>query len=143
MNPIEKFEKEIRLFHDATNIPICVFNNKKKDLLRCPRIASMDCSLKTLELCSSLLKKMPVSKHLPIIIFSGSCFLALLRLDKDTNIMFGPLSSISLSYKEYLLANKNYTDTDDLLHLYRVIQHGLQTKQTTGINVLVAKIKQT
>ncbi len=124
MNQIEKFEKKLRLFHNASNIPICVFDNRQKDLLRCPRIASMDCSSVTMEKCSRILKRLTASRHLPIMIFSGSCFLALLKLDHDTNVMFGPLSSISLSYKEFLLTNKNYSDTDDLLHLYRITQQG-------------------
>jgi len=124
MNQIEKFEKKLRLFYNATTIPICVFNNTQKDLLRCPRIASMNCSSETMKRCSKVLKTMAVSKRLPIMIFSGSCFLALLKLDNDTNVMFGPLSSISLSYKEFLFANKNYSDADDLLHLYRITQQG-------------------
>ncbi len=124
MNQIEKFEKKLRVFYNASNIPICVFNNMPKDLLRCPRIASMNCSHKTMKMCSKILKKQTTSRHLPIMIFSGSCFLALLKLDNDTNVMFGPLSSTSLSYKEFLLANKNYSDSDDLLHLYRITQQG-------------------
>jgi len=124
MNQIEKFEKKLRLFYNASNIPICVFNDMQKDLLRCPRIASKDCSFETMKRCSRILKKLATSKHLPIMIFSGTCFLALLKLDNDTNVMFGPLSSISLSYKEFFLANKNYSDADDLLHLYRIMQQG-------------------
>lgn len=124
MNPIEKFEKKLRLFHNASNIPICVFNNMQKDLLRCPRIASKKCSFETMKRCSTILKKQAASKHLPIMVFSGACFLALLQLDDDTNVMFGPISSTSLSYKEFLFANKNYSDVDDLLHLYRVTQQG-------------------
>ena len=124
MNHIKKFEKNLRLFHNATNIPICVFNNMQRDLLRCPRIASMDCSLETMKRCSRSIKKNTASRRLPIMIFSGSCFLALLKLDNDINVMFGPVSSTALLYKEFLLANKNYSDADDLLHLYRITQQG-------------------
>lgn len=123
-NFAQKFEKNLRLFYQATKIPICVFDNMQKDLLRSPRIASMDCSPQTMQKCSQLLKKKRNPYHLPIFISFGSCFLALLALDSHTNVMFGPMSSVPLTYREFFHSQKDTPDPDDLMHLYRVIQQG-------------------
>ncbi len=141
MNNIKKYESDLRLFYQASNIPICVFDNMQKDLLRCPKIASMDCSPQTMKLCSRVLRDRPETPHLPLIVFSGSCYFSLLKLDSYTNVMFGPISSVSLTYREFLEANKNYSYADDLLHLYRITQLGAHIKPTQFANNLSLYIR--
>lgn len=115
-------EKDLHLFHQASKIPLCVFDSTQRDLLRYPLIDSMECSPKTMEQCIHVLKKLPDTHHVPTLISSNSCFLALLKLDGNTNVMFGPISSVPLTYSEFYNTNKNTCDPDDLMHLYQIIQ---------------------
>lgn len=136
-----RFEKDLQLFHQASNIPLCVFDNSPKDIFRYPWIDNMDCSPKTLHQCIELLKERDFSLPLPILISSNSCFFALLRLDENTNVMFGPISSIPQTYKEFYNTHKNNCDPDDLLHLYQVIQQSPHITLTQFVNNISLYIK--
>ncbi len=143
MNPVlQKYEENLYLFHAASKIPFCVFDNSQKDLLRYPVIESMNCSPKTMLKCCEILEKKNAASSCPILVCSDSCFLALLRLDQDTNVMFGPISSMPLTYKEFFNANKSNCDSDDLMHLYRVIQYSpnMELKQFAGNISLFVKL---
>lgn len=121
-NIISQLKNDLHLFHQASKIPFCVFDNSPHDLFRCPRLDSMDCSPKTLQQCCDILSKTSHPLHLPLLYSSGNCFAALMKLNENTNIMFGPVSSIPVTYKEFYATNKNISDMEDLTHLYRIIQ---------------------
>lgn len=116
------FQNELHLFHQATRIPLCVFDNSPKELLRYPFIATMDCSSVTMQHCCTTLNNASLPNHTPMLFSSASCFFALLRLDPTTNIMLGPVSSVPVTYREFYAMNHAVCDQNDLLHLYRVIQ---------------------
>lgn len=124
----QKIKEDLLLFYYATNIPFCVFNNLQQDLLRYPVIASMDCSPHTMKYCIKMLKERSGRVHLPLLIASGTCFFALLQLDSETNVMFGPLSSVPLTYREFSNTNRDFSTPEDLMHLYRVIQQSPHIK---------------
>lgn len=136
-----RFEKDLHLFYQAFKIPFCVFDDMSKDILRYPRILSMDCSPQTMQKCSKILKERTSSRHLPIFISSATCFLALLKLDVHTNIMFGPISAIPLTYREFFNINKNYSTLDDLVHFYRIIQQSPNIKPEQFANSISLYIK--
>lgn len=48
--------------------------------------------------------------------------LALIALDEQTNIIFGPITSVPLTYHQFYGINTLIEDLDDLLHLYKIIQ---------------------
>ena len=60
--------------------------------------------------------------HQPVIITFSSCMLALIALDEQTNIIFGPITSVPLTYHQFYGINTLIEDLDDLLHLYKIIQ---------------------
>lgn len=122
MLQITNFDTELLLFHQATQIPICVFDNTPKDLLRYPVIKSMNCSLQTLSQCVAALHSGSHEAHFPILYSSDTCFFALLELELDKNIMIGPVTSSHITYKEFYYSNKIGCDLQDLLHLYRITQ---------------------
>ena len=127
MNNIDlRFENDLQLFHEATKIPFCVFNDKKEASLRYPFIEAMNCSPTTIDKCCKVLGELPTDCHLPIIYSSDFCFVALLKLDQNTNVMFGPVSPTPLTYQEFYNANKDKSDPDDLTYLYRVMQQSPQ-----------------
>lgn len=116
------YQRELQLFHQASRIPLCVFDNTPKDILRYPGITSMNCSSRTLLLLLESIRKRQTAPYLPILYSSDSCFFALLKLDEQTNVMFGPVSSVPLSYREFYNTNRIECELDDLLHLYRITQ---------------------
>ena len=116
------FQEELHLFHQATKIPLCVFDNTPNDLLRYPFISTLNCSSLTMQQCCNTLRNTPQENHIPMLFSSASCFFALLRLDADTNIMIGPVSSVPITYREFYSISQTICDQNDLLHLYRVIQ---------------------
>lgn len=118
------YENDLLLFYNATKIPFCVFDNTPKDLFRHPEITSMECSLQTMLQCCARLKN--VDCHIPVLLSSDTCFFVLLRLDTQTNIMFGPISSVPLSYHSFCELNHSIRDNSDMLHLYRVLQQSPQ-----------------
>ncbi len=123
MNNFDRyFKNDLLLFHQATSIPFCVFDSDKKVLLRCPIIDSFECSSETMHRCIERLKDKQDNNHIPILISSNNCFTALLSLNYCTYIMFGPVSPMQLSYREFLNTNRQYSTLDDLTHFYRVIQ---------------------
>jgi AraC-like DNA-binding protein len=124
MNPLKQ---NLMLFYQATNIPFCIFNNLQENLYRYPIVASMDGSSRSLKYCSLLLKK-EKGFHVPLYLSSGTCYCALFRLDSDTNIMFGPVSSVPLTYRDFFHATKDFLTLEDTIHLYRVIQQSPHIK---------------
>ncbi len=116
------FYKELYLFHQATKIPFCVFDNTPKDLLRYPFISTLDCSLTNMQQCCNCLINISETTHMPLLYSTDTCFWALMRLNVKTNIMFGPVSSTPVTYREFYNTNQHIGDRQDLLHLYRVIQ---------------------
>ena len=139
--PYFKSQNDLQLFHEATHIPFCVFNCKKEALLRYPFIESLDCSPTTMVKCCEVLGKLSADCHLPVIYSSDFCFIALLKLDQNTNVMFGPVSSIPLTYQEFYNANKDKSDSDDLTHLYRVMQQSPQISLVQFANSISLFVK--
>lgn len=117
-----EFEKELFLFYQATKIPLCVFDNTPKDIYRCPMVKNMNCSVATMSQCITALSKHSVSEHIPLLYTSTTCFFALLKLDNETNLMFGPVSSVPITYKEFYKWSSSIQDLQDMLHLYHIIQ---------------------
>lgn len=136
-----KFEEDLVLFHQASKIPFCVFDNSPKDLLRYPLLDAMECSPKTLLQCSETLRKIQNTCHIPLIYSSVSCFAALIKLDENTNVMFGPVSSIPLTYKEFYDTNKSNCDPDDLTHLYQLLRQSPHMNLTQFANNISLFIK--
>lgn len=119
---LEKYIENLDLFYNATNIPFCVFDTTPKDLYRCPHIKEMVCSKITLKEFCEHLKKVPLESYQPLFYYSKVCFFALLRLEKDINIIFGPVISIPMTYKDFYECNKASIMNEDLQHLYRISQ---------------------
>lgn len=134
------FETDLSLFHQATKIPLCVFDNTPNALLRYPLIESMTCSPITLTQCCTLLKS--AALFFPFLFTSDNFFFALLKLDANTNVMLGPVASMPLAYRDFYEANKNDCDPDDLTHLYRVIQQSprISLTQFAGNVCLLVKL---
>jgi len=122
MLQITNFDSELLLFHQATQIPICVFDDTPKDLLRYPIIEAMTCSPHTLSQCANALNSGSPTSHLPMLYSSDTCFFALLKLEPERNIILGPVSYAPITYKEFYNSNKIGCDLQDLLHLYRITQ---------------------
>lgn len=119
---LKDYMKELDLFYKATDIPFCVFDNTLKDVYRCPHIKNMECSKDTMQACIDRLAQVPEGKKLPVFRYSNFCFFAMLKLDEDMNILFGPVVSIPMTYHEFYEYNKSVILDDDMLHLYKISQ---------------------
>jgi len=74
-----------------------------------------------MSLCENELKNIRYEEHFPVIYASASCYAALLRLDKNINVLFGPVSSVPMTYRKfYDVVRSNYNDKD-ISGLYSVI----------------------
>ncbi len=123
MNNTDKnFYDDLQLFYQATRIPVCVFSNTPVELYHFPLFDSLNCPTNTLIKSRELLNRSG-NAYFPLIVVSHSCFMAMLRIDEDTNIILGPLSSTPLTYKDFYNDNQHVSEYSDLLNLYRVIQH--------------------
>lgn len=117
---LQKYHQDLTIFFQATHIPFCVFDNTPQDIFRYPLLSNQKCSRKTLKQCVGKLSV--YNFHQPVIITFSSCMLALMALDEQTNIMFGPITSVPLTYHQFYSINTLIEDLDDLLHLYKIIQ---------------------
>lgn len=139
-----QYAADLALFYQATQIPLCVFDNTPTDLLRHPLIENMTCSPITLAQCCKALEN--TSAFVPQLFASDCFYFALIRLDEKNNIMLGPVSSITLTYREFYESNKNDCDPSDLTHLYRVIQqspHVSLTQFAADISLFIKLISRT
>ena len=116
------FEAQLKLFHQASLIPLCIFDHARKTILHYPFISSPGCSPETIHKCYEVLKKHPVKQHVPLLYSTASCFFALLRIEEHTSIMFGPVSSVPLTYREFYYIAQNSCNPEDLLYFYRIMQ---------------------
>lgn len=116
------FANELQLFHQASKIPLCVFDNTPKDILRYPFLTSMECSPDTLKHCCNAINCNPAAPQLPIFYSSETCFFALLKLSDECNVIFGPVSPAPLTYSEFYQTNQTGYIPGDFLHLYRITQ---------------------
>ncbi len=114
--------EHLSLFHQATGIPLCVFDNTPKDLFHYPIIENMSYTPRTLSHCVNALYSVSENTHMPILYSSDTSFFALLKLDSDTNIILGPVSSEPITYTEFFNSNKSGGDSRNLPHLYRITQ---------------------
>lgn len=117
-----KYYEDLQLFYQATRIPVCVFSNAPVELYHFPLFDSLNCPTNTLTKCRDVLSRSN-DAYSPLIVVSHSCFMAILRIDEDTNVLLGPLSSTPLTYKDFYNDNQHVNEYSDLLNLYRVIQH--------------------
>lgn len=138
---LEKYLENLNLFYDATNIPFCVFDNTLKDLYRCPHMKDMGCSSVTMKACCKRLAIVPLDKHLPVFSYSNFCFFAMLRLDENINILFGPVISVPMTYKEFYKYNKSVITDEDMSHLYKVSQRGPLMSLSRFMNNILMFIK--
>lgn len=115
---------------------LCVFDNTPKDILRYPYIASMECAPQTLSLCCKAIKNKQCSSHYPLLYSSSSCFFALLQLDKNTNVMIGPVNSMPMTYREFYSTIQNDYIPEDLIHLYRIMQQSPRISLTQFVSNL-------
>ncbi|MBU5478137.1 AraC family transcriptional regulator [Eubacterium sp. MSJ-13] len=138
---LEKYIEDLNLFYDATSIPFCVFDNTLKDLYRCPHMKDMECSAVTMKACCDRLAIVPLDKHLPVFSYSNFCFFAMLRLDKNINILFGPVISMPMTYREFDKYNKSVIIAEDMLHLYNVSQRGPLMSLSRFMNNILMFIK--
>lgn len=134
------FESELHLFHQATKLPICLFNTTPNTLLQYPLIEAATCSPITLIQCCNILANSPV--FFPLLFASDSFFFALIKADPFTNIMLGPVASVPLTYKEFYESNKSDCNSDDLTLLYRIIQQSphISLSQFAGNICLLIKL---
>ena len=116
----QKYYQDLTVFYQATHIPFCVFDNTPQDIFRYPLLSNQKCSRQTLKQCVGKLSV--YNFHQPVIITFSSCMLALMALDEQTNIMFGPITSVPMTYHQFYSINTLIEDLDDLLHLYKIIQ---------------------
>lgn len=116
----QKYYQDLTVFYQATHIPFCVFDNTPQDIFRYPLLSDQKCSRQTLKQCVERLSD--CNFHQPVITTFSSCMLALMALDEQTNIMFGPITSVPLTYHQFFGINTLIEDLDDLLHLYKIIQ---------------------
>lgn len=122
MKPLNEYLKNLTLFYNATHIPFCMFDNTPKDLVRMPHIKELSISAHNLSQCCTALNSQDLTKHIPVLISFGSCHVALLKLQNDLNIMFGPICSIPMTYKTFQNINDPLGDPTDFLHLYQIVQ---------------------
>lgn len=87
-----------------------------------PFISTFHCSPQTMHKCYNVLNNTSGKTYIPLLYSTSSCFFALLKLDEHTNIMFGPVSSVPVTYKEFFHMNQNICNPEDLLYFYRVMQ---------------------
>lgn len=116
------FEDQLQLFHQASRIPLCIYDSARKTMFHYPFISAPGCSPQTMQQCYEVLKKSPVKQRIPLLYSAASCFFALLQLEEHTSIMFGPVSSVPLTYREFYYINQNSCNPEDLLYFYRVMQ---------------------
>lgn len=116
----QKYQQDLTVFFQATHIPFCIFDNTPQDIFRYPLYSDQKCSRHTLKQCVERLSNCDF--HQPVIITFSSCMLALIALDEQTNIIFGPITSVPLTYHQFYGINTLIEDLDDLLHLYKIIQ---------------------
>lgn len=116
-----KYQQDLTVFYQATKIPFCVFDNTPQCIFRYPLLSDQKCSQKTLKQCVDRLSEYP--PHQPFIFVFSSCMLAIIVLDDQTNVMFGPITSVPLTYHQFYDANSRIEDLDDLMHLYKIVQH--------------------
>lgn len=117
---LQKYQQDLNVFFQATHIPFCVFDNTLQDIFRYPLLSDQKCSRQTLKQCVGKLSNCDF--HQPVIITFSSCMLALIALDKQTNVMFGPITSVPLTYHRFYGVNTFIENLDDLLYLYKIIQ---------------------
>lgn len=140
---LEKYIENLDLFYNATKIPFCVFDTTPKDIYRCPHIKSMECSKITLKDFCERLKQMPLDRHQPVFGYSEFCFWAILRLEQDMNIIFGPVVSVPMTYKEFYEYNKDIIIGEDLLHLYKISQRSPLMPFSRFMNNILMFLKMT
>ena len=117
---ITSYHSVLMLFHQATGIPFCIFDSAANVIFRDPVIETMECSRKNLSQYDKMIQM--YASSVPVVITSGVCYFALLPLDNKLNIILGPVSSVPLTFHDFCLYNNFMEDTDDLLHLYLIMQ---------------------
>lgn len=120
MQTITSYHSDLMLFHQATGIPFCVFDSASNVILRNPVIETMECSHINLSQYDKMIQM--YASSVPVVIASGVWYFALLPLDNKLNIILGPVSSVPLTFHDFCLYNDFIEDTDDLLHLYLIMQ---------------------
>ena len=117
---ITSYHSVLMLFHRATGIPFCIFDSAANVIFRDPVIEAMECSRKNLSQYDKMIQM--YASSVPVVITSVVCYFALLPLDNKLNIILGPVSSVPLTFHDFCLYNNFMEDTDDLLHLYLIMQ---------------------
>ncbi len=117
---ITSYHSVLMLFHQATGIPFCIFDSAANVIFRDPVIETMECSRKNLSQYDKMIQM--YASSVPVVITSVVCYFALLPLDNKLNIILGPVSSVPLTFHDFCLYNNFMEDTDDLLHLYLIMQ---------------------
>ena len=111
------------LFYFATKIPIYIFDNTLNTVCYYPDATSSEYSKTTLAYFKEVMTTTIVKTKAPLLYASDTCFFALIKLDDNTNALLGPVSPISLSYKQFYTDNHILdSDMKDLLQLYHLTQ---------------------
>lgn len=121
-NMLEEYIDNLNLFYSASNIPFCVFDNTPRDIYRCPDIKGMECSAVTMGSFCERLKQLKSDKHLPVFFYSNFCFFAIIKLEKNINILLGPVVSMPMTFKEFCRYNESVIISEDMLHFYKISQ---------------------
>lgn len=111
------------LFYSATKIPIYLFDDELSTICYYPNTADTQYSETTLSYFKRVMSTAMVKTRMPLLYSSDTCFFALINLSENTNAILGPVSPISLTYKQFYSGNHILgSDLKDLLQLYHLTQ---------------------
>lgn len=118
----DRFHNNLTLFYNATKIPIHIFSRTTEIVFREPHISAASFSEDTVKRCQRAVDNHSHNPTEPLLYTSETCFLALVRLNDDATVMFGPTCPQNVTYRDFYNSNKFNFIVKDILGLYRITQ---------------------
>ena len=141
LKEFQKYKKNLDLLYSTTHIPTYVFDENFNIVYRNPIIESISYTSDMLKrVVGSANIDITVEKH-PMLYSSDTCFFAYFRLSNEFSIIFGPITSTVLTYREFFDSNKVQCHTDDMLNLYRITQQSPHITLKHFINCITLYVK--
>ena len=116
------FVYELNMFHQVSQIPLCIFDNTPKMLSCYTYDETITCSKEILNHCCLALKKQEDEEAFPVLYTSDGFLFGLVKMDEQVNVMVGPVASASMSYREFYDKYYKICATEDFIYLYRLLQ---------------------
>ena len=95
------FEQELNTFHQASKIPLCIFDSASAILFCYPQNVSIVCQKEILEECCERLQKREKMERKPLLYTSDNFFFGVIELAENVNVMIGPVSPSLSSYRKF------------------------------------------